>query len=68
MRRHYPRLLFRLSCVLLCSAWPVATLITGAVAGESAVKTLKVDHGISAEGRNCVECHAQKSPGIVADR
>ncbi len=45
----------------------VAGLVSSVSAGESSVKTLKVDHGISPEGQKCVECHALKSPGIVAD-
>ena len=53
----------RILLSLLC----VAGLATAAWAGESTVKTLKVDYGISPEGQKCVECHAQKTPGIVAD-
>ncbi len=45
----------------------VVLFSTTAYAGESSVKTLQVDHGISPEGQKCVECHAKKSPGIVAD-
>ena len=41
--------------------------VSAAFAGESTVKTLKVDRGLSPEGKKCIECHAEKQPGIVAD-
>lgn len=33
----------------------------------AAVKTLKVDRGLSEEGKACISCHQQISPGPVAD-
>ncbi|MFH1760202.1 MAG: multiheme c-type cytochrome [bacterium] len=36
-------------------------------AGQSAVKTLKVNRAITKQAKQCIECHAGKSPGIVAD-
>ncbi len=42
-------------------------LVPSAYAVDSTVKTLKVYHGLTPEGKKCVECHAQKNPGIVAD-
>ena len=41
--------------------------VTFAYAGESNVKTLKVERGLTPQARKCIECHAQKQPGIVAD-
>ncbi|PID30210.1 MAG: beta-ketoacyl-ACP synthase [Candidatus Cloacimonadota bacterium] len=34
---------------------------------DSSIKTLKVDRGLTVEAKKCVECHAEKQPGIVAD-
>lgn len=34
---------------------------------DATVKTLKVDRGLTKEAKSCVECHAKKNPGIVAD-
>ena len=31
------------------------------------VKTLKIDRGLSEEGRACITCHQQTTPGQVAD-
>ena len=42
-------------------------LASSAFALDSNLKTLKVDFGLSAEGKKCIECHAQKQSGIVAD-
>ncbi len=38
-----------------------------AFAVDSTVKTLKVERGLSEMGQKCIECHAKKQPGIVAD-
>ena len=40
---------------------------TSAHAIDSNLKTLKVERGLSAVGKQCIECHAKKQPGIVAD-
>ena len=45
----------------------IVGLASSAFAQDSNLKTLKVDFGVSAEGKKCIECHAQKQPGIVAD-
>ncbi len=42
-------------------------LVSSAYASDSSLKTLKVDFGLSPDGKKCVECHAEKQPGIVAD-
>lgn len=42
-------------------------LATSAYAVDSNIKTLKVERGLSPEGQKCIECHAEKQPGIVAD-
>ncbi len=34
---------------------------------KSNVETLKVSHGLTKQGKDCIECHAKKHPGIVAD-
>lgn len=34
---------------------------------DSDVRTLKVERGLTPEGKKCIECHAEKQPGIVAD-
>ncbi len=54
---------------ILLSLLFVVGFATSAYAGtvESAVKTLKVDHGISPAGQKCVQCHQEKTPGIIAD-
>lgn len=41
--------------------------VAPAFALESNVKTLKVERGLTPEGQKCVECHAEKHPGIVSD-
>ncbi|MGD9948838.1 MAG: multiheme c-type cytochrome [Desulfobulbus sp.] len=41
--------------------------VAPALALDSPVKTLKVERGLTPEGQKCVECHAAKHPGIVAD-
>ena len=41
--------------------------VAPALALDSPVKTLKVERGLTPEGQKCVECHADKHPGIVAD-
>ncbi len=46
-----------LSLGLSCTAFAV----------DSTVKTLKVERGLSPMGQQCIECHAEKQPGIVAD-
>ena len=48
--------------VLFAVAW--STLAYG---GESNVKTLKVERGLTSVAQMCIECHAKKQPGIVAD-
>ncbi len=40
---------------------------SSAFAMNSDVKTLKVERGLSPEAAKCIECHAEKQPGIVAD-
>jgi len=52
--------------LLLAVAFTVGS-ISSAFAIDSAVKTLKVERGLSPEGKKCIECHAEKQPGIVAD-
>lgn len=52
--------------LLLVMAFTVGSF-TSAFAMESNVKTLKVERGLTAEGKKCIECHAEKQPGIVAD-
>ena len=52
--------------LLLVAAFTLGS-ISSAFAMESDVKTLKVERGLTAEGKKCIECHAQKQPGIVAD-
>ncbi|MFV0437787.1 MAG: multiheme c-type cytochrome [Desulfopila sp.] len=42
-------------------------LVSPALAVDSTIKTLKVERGLSLQAQKCVECHAEKSPGIVAD-
>lgn len=41
--------------------------ISSAFALDSAIRTLKVERGLTPEGQKCIECHAQKQPGIVSD-
>ncbi len=41
--------------------------ISSAFALDSTIKTLKVERGLTPEAKKCIECHAQKQPGIVAD-
>lgn len=47
----------------------LVTLITSSVALFAApnVKTLQVARGVTQEGQSCLECHAEKMPGIVHD-
>lgn len=52
--------------ILLVAAFTIGSF-TSAFAMESNVKTLKVERGLTAEGKKCIECHAEKQPGIVAD-
>ena len=52
--------------LLLVAAFTLGS-ISSAIAMESDVRTLKVERGLTAEGKKCIECHAEKQPGIVAD-
>ncbi len=52
---------------LLLTATLTLGLATTAFAVESSIKTLKVERGLSPAGQRCIECHAEKQPGIVAD-
>ncbi len=52
--------------LLLMLALTVGSM-SSAFAMDSDVKTLKVERGLTAEGKKCIECHAEKQPGIVAD-
>lgn len=52
---------------LLFAAALTVGLATSAFAVDSSVKTLKVERGLSEMGQKCIECHAEKHPGIVAD-
>ncbi len=52
---------------LLITGFLTLGLVSSAFAVESNIKTLKVERGLSPEGQKCVECHAEKQPGIVAD-
>ncbi len=52
---------------LLVTAIFAVGLVSSAFAGDSSIKTLKVDRGLSPEGKKCIECHAEKQPGIVSD-
>ena len=52
--------------LLLVMAFTVGSF-SSAFAMESDVRTLKVERGLTAEGKTCIECHAQKQPGIVSD-
>jgi len=40
---------------------------SSAFAMESTLRSLKVERGLTEEGKKCIECHAGKQPGIVAD-
>jgi hypothetical protein len=50
--------------VWVCSPLLLAESTAISVAG---VKTLKIDRGLSEEGKACITCHQQTSPGQVAD-
>ena len=52
--------------LVLCtlSPWTLAESSAISVAG---VKTLKIDRGLSVEGKACITCHQQITPGHVAD-
>lgn len=49
----------------------LAVVASGAFAASvgdvSAVKTLKVERGLTEAGKSCVECHAKLTPGHVND-
>ncbi len=45
----------------------VLGLSSPALAIDSNMKTLKVERGLTPTGQQCIECHAEKQPGIVAD-
>ncbi|MEH6571116.1 MAG: multiheme c-type cytochrome, partial [Halioglobus sp.] len=54
-----------LALFFLCAS---GLLFAGTSAGSLAtVKTLKIDRGLSAEGKACITCHQQNTPGQVAD-
>lgn len=42
-------------------------LLAANVGNLSSVKTLKVDRGLSKDGKSCIECHAKLTPGHVND-
>lgn len=52
---------------LLVAAVATLGLASTALAVESDIRTLKVERGLSPDGKKCIECHAEKQPGIVAD-
>ncbi len=52
---------------LLVAAVATLGLASTAWAVDSDIKTLKVERGLSPDGQKCIECHAEKQPGIVAD-
>ncbi len=52
------------SLLLLASPWLLANTSAGSMA---AVKTLKIDRGLSEEGKACIDCHKENTPGQVAD-
>ncbi|MBN1967835.1 MAG: cytochrome c3 family protein [Candidatus Delongbacteria bacterium] len=45
----------------------IITTTISVFAFDSDLKSLKVDRGLSKEGKKCIECHADKQPGIVSD-
>jgi hydroxylamine dehydrogenase len=60
------RVLHNLAALLLLLASPL--LLAETSAGSLAnVKTLKVDRGLSADGKACITCHQNTTPGQVAD-
>jgi hypothetical protein len=40
---------------------------TNSMGGMAQVKTLQIDRRLSEDGRSCIDCHRQVSPGQVAD-
>ena len=65
MKNRIRRLLMVASAALLLIAAP---LLAQTSAGSLAqVKTLKVDRGLSEQGKSCITCHSQETPGPVAD-
>ena len=60
------RLLECVFLLVLCtlSPWVLAESSGISLAG---VKTLKIDRGLSEDGKACITCHQQTTPGHVAD-
>ena len=52
--------------LLLLSASPLV-LAESTALSIAGVKTLKIERGLSAEGKACITCHQQITPGQVAD-
>ncbi len=52
--------------LLLLSASPLV-LAESTALSIAGVKTLKIERGLSAEGKACITCHQQTTPGQVAD-
>ena len=51
--------------LLLLSASPLV-LAESAALSIAGVKTLKIERGLSAEGKACITCHQQTTPGLRA--
>ena len=50
--------------LLSVSSWVLAESTAISVAS---VKTLKIDRGLSEDGKACITCHQKTTPGQVAD-
>lgn len=53
--------------ILLALACMAASAFGASVSDINLVKTMKVDRNLTPTAAKCIECHAEKTPGIVAD-
>ena len=58
-----PKIVLFLTAIYLCQS----VSSSESIGDVSQVKSIKIDRGISEAGKNCISCHQDKSPGIVAD-
>jgi hydroxylamine dehydrogenase len=61
------KVLLRSCLTLLLLALSPALLANTSAGSLATAKTLHVDRGLSAEGKACITCHRQVTPGQVAD-
>lgn len=53
--------------LLIMFAFVATSAMAASIGSVNSIKTLKVERGLTEEGKSCIECHAKETPGHVND-